>query len=220
MEEQNKLAKDYVEKLIEYLVESEVRKPPYITIVSKRQLFYGNGRWSKATDSKLAKGLTKFLGIRIPSDTEIESKNLLYGYDALHKPWAYLNNVANYSIRQRILWQVIDGGKYSDIRPILGMGYIQKDGSLNPEYTKGISCYVFFLADKSYRDDQNNWIRNQPDWVQHQILRNQSTHRKLLEGKIKQATKLVKNNRKLLALKEYMELEVPIDRAKISWIDE
>jgi hypothetical protein len=46
------------------------------------------------------------------------------------------------------------------------------------------------------------------------------THHQLLDSKKKQASTLVKNNRKLLQLSEYKELEVPIDREKITWNDD
>ena len=64
---------------------------------------------------------------------------------------------------------------------------------------------------------RNDWIRQQPDWVQLQVLRNMMTHRELLSERQKQASMVVKNNRKLLLLEEYKELKVPIDREKITW---
>jgi len=205
--------------MIDYLVETRVKEHPYITMVSKKQLWFGNGLWKDCKDSEVKNGLRKFIGIKIPSKAEIESKNIFYGYPALQEPWSFLNNITNNAIRQGILWEVIDGKKYSDIRPILGMGYVQKDGTLDPNQTKGISCYVFFHADRQYREIQNDWVRMQADWVQLQIIRNKTTHHKLLAEKQKQATRLIKNNKKLLALTEYKEIDVPIDREKITWSD-
>jgi len=206
--------------MLDYLFETRVRKFPYISMVSKKQLWFGNGIWKECKDPEIQGGLKSYLGIRIPSDAEIEKKNLFYGYAALQKPWSYLNNITNNAIRQGVLWEVIDGKRYSDIRPILGMGYVREDGTLDPQQTKGISCYVFFHADEEYREIQNKWIPRQAEWVQLQILRNQMTHHQLLDSKKKQASTLVKNNRKLLQLSEYKELEVPIDREKITWNDD
>ena len=208
---------DFVVDMIDWLIEDRVRQSPYIAIVSKRQLWYGNGMWNKCPDPDLKKGLRVFLGVRIPTDVEVEKKNLFYGYPALQKPWSYLNNITNHAVRQGILWKVIDGGFYSDIRPVLGMGYVREDGTLDPSQTSGISCYVFFHSDLAFRELQNDWIKMQKDWVQLQILRNQMTHRQLLSEKQKAASTLMKNNRKLLLLTEYRELKVPIDRQKITW---
>jgi len=208
---------DIVVSMLDWIINDQVRQSPYITIVSKKQLWFGNGKWKGCPDSDLKKGLRSSLGIRIPTDVEIEKKNFFYGYPALQKPWSYLNNITNHAVRRGILWKVIDGKEYSDIRPIIGKGYVREDGTLDPNQTTGQSCYIFFYADPIFRDSQNDWIKRQKDWVQLQILRNQMTHREVLSEKQKQASTLVKNNKKLLQLMEYKELEVPIDREKITW---
>jgi len=210
-------SKEVIESMILHLIENYVRKSPYITIVTKKQLWFGNGRFK---DSEYPKGLRGSMGIRIPTDVEIEKKNQFYGYPALVKPWSYLNNVTNAAVRQRILWEVIDNKSLSDIRPILGKGYIKEDGTLDPEQTQGISCYVFFLSDPSIRQNQNAWIKQQPFYVRAQIFRNMSTHIELLKEKKKAASTLVANNNKLIALKEYLQIEPQIDRALITWGDE
>lgn len=208
---------DFVVDMIDWVIEDRVRQAPYIATISKRQLWFGNGTWKNSPDPDLSKGLRGFLGIRIPSQAEIENKNMFYGYQALHGPWSYLNTITNHAIRAGLLWNTIDEKKYSDIRVILGKGYIREDGTLDPNQTKGISCYVLFNADPIFREEQNDWIRMQPDWIQLQILRNIMTHRELLAERAKSASVLVKNNRKLLALDEYKQLNVPIDREKIPW---
>lgn len=206
--------------MIDYLVETKVRKKPHIAMVSKKQLWFGNGIWKDCQDNEIKDGLRANLGIKIPSDKEIENKNLFYGYKALQPPWSYLNSITNNAIRRGILWEMIDGKQYSDVRVILGMGYIRKDGTLDPKQTKGMSCYVFFHSDEEYLEAQNEWIAIQKDWIQLQVLRNQMTHHRLLETKKKQASNLVRNNRKLLELTEYKKLRVPIDRKKITWEDD
>jgi hypothetical protein len=203
--------------MILHLISQSVRQPPYITIITKKQLWFGNGRLK---DSEYPKGLRGSMGIRIPTDVEIEKKNQFYGYHALIKPWAHLNNITNTAVRQKILWEVIDGKSLSDVRPILGKGYIREDGTLDPKQTQGISCYVFMLADPSIRKDQNDWIKQQPFYVRAQILRNMSTHTELLKEKQKAASTLVTNNNKLLALKEYLQLEPQVDRELITWDDD
>ena len=104
-----------------------------------------------------------------------------------------------------------------------GIGYIRKDGTLDPSETKGISCYVLFLRDPAYRLEQNNFIKKQvlsgKEWYGYQILRNQVTHPHILMEKKKAATTIVTNNRKLLLQKEYLELEPHIDRSNVKWPD-
>jgi hypothetical protein len=206
--------------MIDHLIETRVRKHPYIAMVSKKQLWFGNGIWKNCEDQEIKDGLRANLGIKIPSDKEVENKNLFYGYKALQPPWSYMNGITNNAIRQGVLWEMIDGKQYSDIRIILGMGYVRTDGTLDPKQTKGMSCYVFFHSDEGYLQIQNEWIARQDDWVQLQILRNQMTHHRLLETKRRQATKLVRNNKKLMGLDEYKKLIVPIDRKKITWDDD
>ncbi|MHC4310921.1 MAG: hypothetical protein ACYSW3_00435 [Planctomycetota bacterium] len=218
-DQQNKSPHEVVEDMVVHLIEEYVRKPPYIAIVSKRQLWFGNGIFKGMEDSKSRGGLRKFMGIRIPTDVEVEKKSIYYGYPALVKPWSHLNNITNHAMRQRILWRTIDGKELSDVRPLLGKGYIREDGKLDPEQTKGISCYVFFLADPEVRDVQNAWIAGQPKWKRWQILRNQMTHRELLTEKRKQASTLVRNNGKLLEYDEYRELNPSVDRKAIPWED-
>ena len=203
--------------MILHLIEKSVKQSPYITIVTKKQLWFGNGRFK---DSEYPKGLRGSMGIRIPTDVEIEKKNQFYGYPALIKPWSYLNNVTNTAVRQKILWEIIDGKSLSDIRPILGKGYIKEDGTLDSKQTQGISCYIFFLSDISVREDQNAWIKQQPFYVRAQVFRNMTTHEELLKERKKAASTLVSNNNKLLALKEYLQIEPQIDRELITWSDE
>ena len=217
MNEETNSPTDFIVRMLNWVIEDQIRKPPYIAVISKRQLWFGNGNWKKSSDPELKDGLLKFLGIRIPTNIEMEKKNLFYGYPALQKPWSFLNNITNAAIRQGIEWLTIDNKPYSDIRIIKGKGYIREDGTLDPEQTQGVSCYVLMYANTIFRKDQNKWIKEQKDWIQLQILRNQMTHRELLSEKQKQASTLVKNNRKLLAMLEYKELVLPIDRTKITW---
>lgn len=190
-----------------------MRNPPYITLVTKKQIWHGNGRFHK---SDYPKGLLGGMNLKIPSKAQIEKQELFYGYRALNGPWGLMNGITNNAMRQYVLMQVIDGD-FSDIRPILGRGYVRKDGTLDPEQTKGISCYVLFLADKTYRDLQNNWLRKQPFWKRAQVYRNITTHVDLLQQKKMAASKLVKNNQLLLGLEEYRELIPNITREEISW---
>ena len=145
---------DFLMDMVDYIIEDRVRLPPYIAVMSKKQLWFGNGMWKNSPDPDLTKGLRGYLGIKIPSNSEIENKNLFYGYPALQRPWVYLNNITNHAMRKGIQWNIIDKKKYSDIRIILGKGYVREDGTLDPEYTKGISCYVLMHADPTHREEQ------------------------------------------------------------------
>lgn len=222
-QEKLKTAHDVIEQMVIHVIETLVRKPPYIAIVTKRQLWFGNGMFKNAADADTREGLRKFLGIRIPNKPEIESKNAYYGYPALQPPWSYLNNITNHAVRQRIQWKTLDGAELSDIRQMSFLGYIRKDGTLDPEQTKGVSGYVFFLQDPNYRPEQNSYIKKRvntgDEWFGYQILRAQVTHPHILAEKKKAATTIVTNQRKLLLQKEYLELEPSIDRNKIEWKD-
>lgn len=218
--EERKSAQDQIEAMMLHVIESQVREAPHIAVVSKKQLWFGEGVLFKdCPDPDVKDGLRKFLGVRIPTDVEVESKNLFYGYPALQKPWSYLNNITNPAIRQRISWRTIDGKELSDIRIVLGKGYIRKDGTLDPKQTKGISCYVLFFADSKMRPMQNQWISEQELWIRLQILRNQVTHRELLTEQKKRGSNIVRNNNKLLDHNEYLQLDPQLDREQITWDD-
>ena len=222
-EQKKKSPHDVVEEMMLHVIESLVRRSPYIVIVTKRQLWFGNGMFKSADDIDAREGLRKFLGIRIPSKAEIDSKNSYYGYPALQSPWTWLNNFTNTAVRQSIEWKTLDGADLSDIRIMKFNGYIRKDGSLDPKETKGIAGYVMFLQDPQYREQQNEYIRKRvttgDEWFGYQILRAQVTHPHILAEKKKAASTIVKNNRKLLLQKEYLELDPAIDRNKIEWKD-
>jgi hypothetical protein len=213
----SRLGHEAIESMLLHLIDTEVRRWPYIALVSKKSLWAGNGRFKY---SEYPEGVIGALGIKRPSAYAIQKKEEFYGYPALVSPWPYLNNITNHAVRQRILWEIIDHKSLSDIRPILGKGYIRKDGTLDPDQTQGISCYIFFLADSSVRQDQNEWIRQQVYWRRAQIYRNITTHSEVLRKKKQAASTLVKNNTKLLSFAEYREIDPHVDRQKITWNEE
>ena len=205
--------------MVDHFIEKRINHSPYIGIISKKQIWYGNGIWKDCPDDEIKAGLRSFLRIKIPSKQQVEEKNLFYGYPALQMPWQFLNNITNNAIRNGVTKETLDG-KHKDIRIIFGRGYVREDGTLDPTQTSGVSCYVFFASDPKNRDEQNDWIRNQKDWVQLQIFRNITTHHQILSVKKKQASAIVKLNQALLMQSEYKELVVPIDREKITWDDD
>jgi hypothetical protein len=58
---------------------------------------------------------------------------------------------------------------FEDIRIMLGRGYIRKDGSLDPNRTKGISVYILFLALSERWETQNRWIANITETRRHHM---------------------------------------------------
>lgn len=203
--------------MVMHVIEQQVRTKPYISVLSKKQLWFGNGRHFKDAEKEVKAGLRANLGIRIPTDVEIEKKRKFYGYDALVRPWGEMNNITNRVMRNRILKEIIDNGELSDIRLLLGRGYIRKDGTLDPKQTKGISVYVLFLADGAMRGHQNEWIASQVEWVRLQIARNQHTHTDILTERKAAASSIVQINRKALKLVEWKQLNPNIDRDLITW---
>ena len=200
-----------------FVIENEVRSKPYISVISKRMMYWGNGPHFKAGAEYIKSGLMKNMGIRIPKKSEVERARYHYGYEALQYPWSELNSVVNRVMRNKIQKNLLNGKGLNDVRVMLGRGYIKEDGTLDPNQTMGISVYVIFLADRDYRDHQNSWISDQPEWVRFQIARNQETHYDILFEKKKQASTLVIMNRKLIKQEEYKQLEPAVDRARLPW---
>ena len=214
--ESSKSIDEVVEDIFLYVIESEVRSQPYISVLSKKQIYWGEGvHFKEAEEKYIRAGLMRNIGVRIPKVSEIEKAERHYGYKALVYPWSELNNIVNRVMRNKILKNTLNG--LNDIRVMLGMGYIQEDGTLDPNQTTGISVYVVFLAAPEYREEQNEWISKQKEWLRFQIARNQETHYDILFEKKKQASELIKMNRKLIRQEEYKQLNPHVDRARLPW---
>jgi hypothetical protein len=204
--------------VVEGLIEKYVRQSPFIHVFTKKQLINGNQKDFGETD--YPGGLLKGMNIKIPRDMECESKEVFYGYPALVKPWPWLNDHINNVMRRLVIYQILNGGSLADLRIIVGLGYVREDGTLDPTQSKGMTTYVLFMGAREYRVEHNIAIEKMHDWKQLQILRNKQTHRKVLEEKKRSATKLIENNRKLLAMNEWRDIIVNVDRNKIKWSDD
>jgi len=213
--EQEKSIDDVVEDMFMHVIEKQVRSKPYISLVSKKQIYWGAGTHFKDGPKYINAGLMKNIGIRIPKSSEVERAERHYGYRALQYPWSSLNTIVNKVVRSRILAHTLNG--LDDIRVMLGRGYIKKDGTLDLNQTTGISVYVIFLADPEYRDKQNKWISRQGEWIRFQVARNQETHYDILFEKKAAASKIVSMNRKLIKHEEYKQLNPMVDRALLPW---
>ena len=216
--EPNKSIDETIKDRIIYVIENKVRQQPYIALLSKKQLYNNDGfHFKNAKDPGIQAGLLKHLNIRIPRKVKMEEAERFYGYPALIGPWGEMNNIVNRAFRNKILINTQNGNHLNDVRVMLGKGYINEDGTLDNSETTGISVYVLFLADREYRPHQNEWIRNQKDWVKYQIARNQDTHASILIEKSKQAKALVRTNKNLLTQNEYKELDPGVDRQALPW---
>jgi hypothetical protein len=211
----NKSIDEVLEDMFMHVIDNEVRKKPYFAMLSKMQINWGGGVHYKNAPNYIQKGLMKNIGLRIPKKIEIEKAESHYGYKAMIEPWGELNNMTNNIMRNKILKGTLNG--LGDIRIMLGKGYITKEGILDPNRTQGISVYIIFLADMAYRDEQNEWIRNQPEWIRFQIARNKATHYDILVEKTKSASTLIKMNRQLIKQQEYKQLDPAVDREQIPW---
>ena len=210
-----------LEDMMLYIINNEVRNEPYMSYVSKRQLWFGEGlHFKKCTENHLKAGLRANAGVRIPKDTEIEKKNRFYGYEALVKPWKALNNLTNKVFRHSILLKTLKGEHLEDVRVLLGKGYVRKDGTLDPEQTKGISVYILFLADSNFRKQQNDWLRVQPNWMRYQVARNLHTHRDILINQRRVGQKIVRDSQKLLKQDEWQDLDPAVDPEELDWGEE
>lgn len=208
---------DVVFDMVACVVNNEVRNPPYISLVSKRQIWNGAGYHWKNEERYIKAGLMQNAGIRIPKDSEIDKKNRFYGYEALQKPWRALNNLSNRVLRKGFILKQFDGEKFEDIRILLGRGYIRADGTLDPDQTKGISVYVLFLANPKRREDQNEWLQDQPKWARFQVARNQYTHMDVIAEKLRAANKTVRDQRKLTKFLEWQDLDPAVDPNEYTW---
>jgi len=211
---------DIIEHMMRYLIDVEVRNKPYISIVSKKQLWFGDGVHFKHADDYIKKGLRANAGFRIPTDIECEKKERFYGYPALQKPWKTLNQITNKAIRNKIQLETFKGKELEDIRLLIGRGYVREDGSLDPNQTKGISVYILFMADSQFREAQNKWIQSQPMWIRYQVVRNQHTHLDILKERQRAAQKTVSDNRKLINQNEWKELDSAVDMEQIDWSED
>jgi hypothetical protein len=199
-----------------WVIENEVRTYPFFSILSKRQLWFGNGPHFKNAPNEIKKGLRANLGMRIPTDAEIKSARMKYGYEALVKPWPELNRITNVAAR-KIMKNTLTGNEFDDVRVFLSKGYVTNDGKLDLEQTSGISVYIVFLADYDKRESQNTWIKQQAKWVGWQVYRSQMDHPSILAEKKRGASALVKLNRELLKQEEYLEIEPGVDKQEVPW---
>lgn len=209
--------------MLNYVIETKVRKAPYIVNVSKKQLWWGNGPlFGQCDDLCVKNGIIKNMGIRLPSRHEKERAEMRYGYPALIGPEKNLNNITNRVIRQKIMWEELGDGEYSDLLTLQGKGYVREDGSLDPNQTQGYSVYFFMLRSPDVRDTQEEWLwshnTEKTKWVQYQFLRNQVTHDETLLERKKIASKIVAINKALLEITEWKELSPHVDRTQLEWL--
>ena len=223
----SKTLHDVIEDQILYIIENYVRKPPYIINVSKKQLWWGQGKLFKDCPvDYIRKGFLANTGFRIPSKVAVKKAERLYGYPALTDPFGILNNITNSVIRWSIMKQELTGNFLDDIRVVLGKGYVMENGKLNPQQTQGISVYFIMRADGECREEQQEWLVGEHSvekknmWVRYQYLRNQLTHAEHLIIKKRAATNLAKLNTKLLIFKEYEELNPMVDLVDVPWAEE
>lgn len=212
--DQKKSGQEVVQSLISHLIDNCVRTPPYIGMVSKRQLWWGNGVFK---DSKYPRGLMNALDIKNPKKKTIEDARRFYGYDVMKTPFEVLNGIINSAMRSYLINETLPGGEFEDLRVIMGMGYIMKDGTLDPQHTKGISCYVIFSSNPNARDKQNEWIKAAPDFVRLQIARNMDTHQKIIKKQLVSAMNKQDICKKLLKQVEYKQLSHGVKRSEITW---
>src|SRR5262245_25283453 len=115
---------DVALEMLEFVIDQEVREPPYIAFVTKQQLAWGDGPHWKAAPPYLKAGVRKNANVRQPSDADISRSERLYGYTALVKPTELFSKMFNVLVRQHIQMNTLSGKGFSDIRVLTGKGYI------------------------------------------------------------------------------------------------
>jgi len=168
--------------MILYVIDNNVRKPPYIAIVTKKQIWRSGKPWKDCEQAYIRAGLVKNMDIIEPSDRRQKEMQDIYGWDVLQKPWSALNRMTNHVMNALRKETLPSGtfeeshGELSDIRIWQCCGYILSDGpdqgKMDPRYKKGnVTCYVFQSADPERIPIINAWIALQPKWLQIQIER-------------------------------------------------
>jgi len=205
-----------IKEKIEYMIEEEVRRSPYIAWVSKGQMMWGNGIHWKEAEGWLKEGLFKHIGIIRPSDSTLQYQIAQYGY-CMPWPPPSLPPMLGQVMRPDFVNQWVDGKKYTDLRFFWGLGYIDEEGKLIPQYGNGIAGYFIFLADPTFRKDQQYWLEDQPEWLRMQWVRCHDTYIKAVEYQIKTSQRKVIISQRLLGMEEYKELDAKIDDREIEW---
>jgi len=200
-------------QMIQYVLDNEVYSYPYIAWVSKGQLLWGAGRHWKTAPGYLKKGLLKHAGINKPSQADLDFQKRRFGYCMeLPEPrtWALTGLMKSEFINKKAR-----GEDYSNLEFLYGRGYInEKTGNLDPNYSYGITGWFVMHADPSSRNEQIEWLVEQPEYIRAQYARCCSTFKDTIQQQIESGNRKAITNHYLLDQEVYKEIRDELNNRK------
>lgn len=147
--------KDVLKEMIDWVIEREVRKPPYIAWLSIGQLQWGNGCHFKDMQGSLGKGLNKHMGFRKgwPAGEQQRRKFFnINGWDPGAYP-AHYPGILKTWINEEVIKKILAKKKYPHIVPLFGPGYYDyTNGQAEPVFTQARVIMGYFFALESEDD--------------------------------------------------------------------
>lgn len=196
---------DIVHEMIQYVLDNEVYLYPYISWISKGQLLWGAGRHWKEAPCHLQKGILKHLGIKKPSQMDLDFQKRRFGYCMEWpepKTWALTSIMKSAFINKKA-----SGIQYDDLEFLYGRGYInEKTGKIDTEYSSGISGWFVMHGDSEYRQEQIEWLASQPVYVRAQYERCCDTFANVVQQQIESGNRKALTNSRLLDQDAYKEI--------------
>jgi len=162
--------------------------------------------WKNAKDKWLKEGITKHAGITRPTNDELKYQIGEYGY-CMPWPPPTFPPMLGQVMRPDFVNQWIDGKQYTDLRFFWGLGYVNEQGKLIPEYGNGVAGYFMFMADSPFREFQQQWLDKQPKWKRIQWARCNDTYISAVDYQIKASRRKMIVSQRLLGVQEYKELD-------------
>lgn len=209
---------EIVVEMIQYVIDSEVYQPPYITWISRNQMIWGNGVHWKSAPAHLKAGLMKHAGITKPSQADLNFQMRRFGY-CLEWPNPWLWELPSI-MKSDFINKKAKGTGYKDLEFVYGFGYVDpKDGSLDPNHTKAICGWFILHTDKEqYFQTQTDWLASKKgtkdEFLLHQYNRVCSTHLSCVQQQIESGHKKSLINTQLLEQHVYKEIREEMVRRK------
>jgi hypothetical protein len=210
-----KSLEDITLEMTKYVIEHEVYMYPYIAWLSKGQLLWGKGTHWKESSSYLGKGLLRHAGIRKPSQADLDFQTSRFGY-CMEWPeprtWGLTGLVKSEFINKKAT-----GKGFNNLEFLYGRGYIDEEtGKLDPRYSYGITGWFIMHVDSAYRQEQIEWLENQPEYIRTQYARCCSTFKDVIQQQIESGNKKAITNHYLLDQEVYKEIRDALkDRKKL-----
>ncbi len=219
-----KTLEEIVVEMIQYVLDKEVYSPPYIAWLSKGQLRWGYRRAKKKrTNSNvhwedapwhLQRGIQNHMGIRKPSQPDLDSWNRDFGYFPEWPPERVQKLVS--LVKSEFINKKATGKKLDPIEFLYGKGYIDpKTGKRDPNYSSGISGYFFMHKNPEYRQEQVQWLEKSDITIRAQYSLCCSTFVSTVQQQITSGRNKRNINQYLLDQTTYKEIESSMKERKM-----